>query len=548
MHDAAVRLLLPLPIMGYSRIIMKLSRKLPLGFAAVTLLVACAGLIGMAQMNRSVETYREAVTMSGQAQKVEAMLAQFRTQVQEWKNTLLRGKDEGERVKYWNAFQKNEADVAGHAKTLLAELPQGEVHALVSQFGAAHARMGIDFRRGYQDFAAAGFDPAAGDVAVKGKDRAPAELLVQAEEAMSRQSAVVVANADAVGKRATILSYSLMLLGAVVAVVAGVLVSRSITRPLDEAVEAARSVAGGDLRTTINVRSDDETGQLLLALKEMSASLQRIVLQVRGGAETIAVASDEIAQGNLDLSGRTERQAGALEETASSMEELTSTVRQNADNATQASALAVSACGVATRGGQVVQQVVGTMASISDSSRRVTDIIGVIDGIAFQTNILALNAAVEAARAGEQGRGFAVVASEVRTLAQRSASAAREIKGLIGESSARVEEGNRLAAEAGATMGEIVDSVRSVMDIIGEISAASREQSMGIAQVNQAMTEMDGTTQQNAALVEQAAAAAQSLREQTAALNRVVGVFKVEEQAQAQPLARAAARKALAAA
>jgi len=508
---------------------MKLSRKLPLGFAAVTLLVACAGFFGMAQMNSSVNTYRQAVVTEGQAQQVQALLSHFRKQVQEWKNTLLRGKQESERVKYWNAFQKNETEVAQQVKALLDAMPEGEVRTLVTQFGAAHATMGADFRRGYQDFEAAGFDAAAGDVAVKGKDRAPAELLVQAEEKMSAVSLATAAEADAVGKRATLLSYSLMLLGAVVAVIAGVLVSRSITRPLDEAVEAARSVAAGDLRTAITVRSNDETGQLLMALKDMSASLQRIVLEVRGGAETIAVASGEIAQGNLDLSARTERQAGALEETASSMEELTSTVIQNADNARQASVLAVSACDVAVKGGQVVEQVVGTMASISASSRKITDIIGVIDSIAFQTNILALNAAVEAARAGEQGRGFAVVAGEVRILAQRSATAAKEIKDLIGESVACVETGDRLAGEAGVTMGEILTSVRGVMDIITEISAASSEQSQGISQVNQAVTEMDVTTQQNAALVEQAAAAAQSLREQTVALTEVVSVFKVEE-------------------
>ena len=512
---------------------MKLSRKLPLGFAAVTLLVACAGFFGMSQMNRSVDTYRQAVAMEGQAQKVEALLAHFRKQLQEWKNTLLRGKDEGERARYWTAFQNNEAEVAAQVAALLAALPDGEVRALVARFGAAHTQMGVDYRRGYQDFVAAGFDAAAGDVAVKGKDRAPAELLVQAEEKMSALSAASVQQADAVGARATTLSYSLMLIGALAAAAAGVLVSRSITRPLDEAVEAARSVAAGDLRTAITVRGDDETGQLLLALKEMAASLQRIVLDVRGGAETIAVASHEIAQGNLDLSNRTERQAGALEETASSMEELTSTVRQNADNARQASQLAVSACDVAAKGGQVVEQVVGTMASISASSRRINDIIGVIDGIAFQTNILALNAAVEAARAGEQGRGFAVVAGEVRTLAQRSALAAKEIKDLIGESSACVEAGNRLAGEAGLTMSEIVDSVRQVMDIIGQISAASSEQSQGIAQVNQAVTEMDSATQQNAALVEEAAAAAQSLREQTVALTEVVSLFKVEDQPRA---------------
>jgi methyl-accepting chemotaxis protein-1 (serine sensor receptor) len=520
---------------------MKLSRKLPLGFAAVTLLVACAGFFGMHQMNRSVDTYRSAVREAAQAQQVEALLAEFRKQLQEWKNTLLRGKDEQERKKYWDAFQKVEGEVAGQVQHLLAGLPEGEVRELVGRFGAAHATMGADYRRGYQDFVNAGFDPAAGDVAVKGKDRAPAELLVQAERAMSAHSAASTALADEVGGRATVVSYLLMLLGAITAVVAGVLVSRSITRPLGEAVEAARSVAGGDLRTNIVVRGDDETGQLLLALKEMSGSLQRIVAEVRGGAETIAVASSQIAKGNLDLSARTEAQAGAIEETASSMEELTTTVQQNADNARQASQLAISAVDVAARGGKVVEQVVGTMESISASSRKIVDIIGVIDGIAFQTNILALNAAVEAARAGEQGRGFAVVASEVRNLAQRSATAAKEIKALIGESVDCVAAGNRLAGEAGATMGEIVASVRHVMDIIAEISSASQEQGAGIGQVNTAIGEMDAATQQNAALVEEAAAAAQSLRDQTVALTEVVSVFKLED----EPAALAARPQAL---
>ena len=509
---------------------MKLSRKLPLGFAAVTLLVACAGFFGVAQMNRSVDTYRIAVAEAGQAQQVQFLLSEFRKQLQEWKNTLLRGKDDEQRKKYWDAFQKSEAEVDTQVKAVLAQLPAGEVRELVTRFGAAHAAMGQDYRRGFADFSAAGFDAAAGDAAVKGKDRAPAELLNKAEKAMSARSAASAALAGDVGARATFLSYLFMLLGSVAAVVAGVLVSRSITRPLGEAVEAARNVAAGDLRTQITIRSDDETGQLLLALKEMSSSLNRIVHQVRGGAETIAAASDEIARGNMDLSSRTEMQAGAIEETASSMEELTSTVQQNADNARQASQLAVSAVDVAARGGQVVEQVVGTMESINASSRKIVDIIGVIDGIAFQTNILALNAAVEAARAGEQGRGFAVVASEVRNLAQRSATAAREIKALIGESVDCVEAGNRLVGEAGMTMGEIVASVRRVMDIMGEISAASQEQGAGIAQVNGAIGEMDAATQQNAALVEEAAAAAQSLREQTVALTEVVGVFKLDEE------------------
>ena len=513
---------------------MKLSRKLPIGFAVVTLVVACAGFFGMSRMNHAVDTYNAAVTQSAHAQRVEGLLSHFRLQTQEWKNTLLRGKDDEQRTKYWNAFQKSEADVAREAKDLVAILPAGPVRELLGQFAQAHEKMGEGYRRGFADFTAAGFDSTAGDQAVKGMDRAPAELLVKAHKAMSKQTAATVVEAEAVGKRATLLSYSLMLLGAVAAVVAGILVSRSITRPLGQAVEAAQSVAAGDLRTSIDVRTNDETGQLLQALKDMTASLQTIVAQVRSGAETIAVASSEIAQGNLDLSSRTEQQAGAIEETASSMEEITSTVQQNAENARQANQLAISACDVAAKGGHMVEQVVGTMASISESSRKIVDIISVIDGIAFQTNILALNAAVEAARAGEQGRGFAVVAGEVRNLAQRSATAAKEIKELINDSVARVDAGNRLVGETGATMGDIVTSVRRVMDIIGEISTASAEQGAGIAQVNLAVSEMDTATQQNAALVEEAAAAAQSLREQTHALNEVVAVFKLEDARQAR--------------
>ncbi|SFC02793.1 methyl-accepting chemotaxis protein [Massilia yuzhufengensis] len=523
---------------------MKLSRKLPLGFAAVTLVVACAGFFGMSQMNHAVDTYNVALVEAGHAQQVEALLSRFRLQTQEWKNTLLRGKDEEQRTRYWNAFQKSEAEVAKEVADLVAVLPAGETRELLGQFGQAHAKMGEGYRRGFGEFTAAGFDPAAGDTAVKGLDRAPAELLDKAEDAMSREAKGTVADAEVVGKRATLLSTTLMLLGAVVAVVAGVLVSRSITRPLEDAVQAAQSVAAGDLRTTIDVRSNDETGQLLQALKDMTGSLQNIVAQVRGGAETIAVASDEIARGNLDLSSRTEQQAGAIEETASSMEEITATVQQNAESARQANQLAISACDVAAKGGHMVEQVVGTMASITESSRKIVDIISVIDSIAFQTNILALNAAVEAARAGEQGRGFAVVASEVRNLAQRSATAAKEIKELINDSVLRVDAGNRLVGETGATMGEIVTSVRRVMDIIGEISTASAEQGAGIAQVNMAVSEMDSVTQQNAALVEEAAAAAQSLRDQTQALNDVVAVFKLEDAREARKAipARAPAR------
>ncbi|MBP0599861.1 MCP four helix bundle domain-containing protein [Herbaspirillum sp. LeCh32-8] len=321
----------------------------------------------------------------------------------------------------------------------------------------------------------------------------------------------------------------------------------SITRPLERAVSVAESVAEGDLTLRIDAElaaRRDETGKLLHALQAMTDNLARIVGQVRSGTDAIATASREIAGGNLDLSARTERQAGSLEETASAMEELTSTVHQNADNARQANQLAASASQVAQQGGEVVSQVVQTMGSINESSRKIVDIISVIDGIAFQTNILALNAAVEAARAGEQGRGFAVVASEVRSLAQRSASAAKEIKQLIDDSVAKVGTGSELVGRAGTTMDEVVSSVRHVADIVGEITAASREQSDGISQVNLAITDMDQTTQQNAALVEQAAAAAEAMQEQAARLSDVVSQFRLATQDQQAYAAASAAPSA----
>jgi methyl-accepting chemotaxis protein len=320
------------------------------------------------------------------------------------------------------------------------------------------------------------------------------------------------------------------------------MLTRSITRPLGQAVDVARTVAAGDLSSHIEMESKDETGELMQALKGMNDSLAKVVGEVRTGTDAIATASSEIAAGNQDLSSRTEQQASSLEETAASMEELTSTVKQNADNARQANQLALSASSIAVKGGGVVSQVVDTMGSINASSKKIVDIIGVIDGIAFQTNILALNAAVEAARAGEQGRGFAVVASEVRSLAQRSAAAAKEIKALIGDSVDKVDAGSKLVDQAGATMNEVVDSVKRVTDIMAEILAASQEQTAGIEQVNRAITQMDQVTQQNAALVEQAAAAALSLQEQAGTLSEVVSVFRLNDHQGNQ--AASAARRA----
>jgi methyl-accepting chemotaxis protein len=312
-----------------------------------------------------------------------------------------------------------------------------------------------------------------------------------------------------------------------ISVVAVVIISRSITTPLQRALQVARSVAAGDLSAQIEQQGKDEIAELMQALQEMNLALRKIVSEVQQGTESIASAANEIATGNFDLSTRTEQQAGSLEETAASIEQLTSTVKQNAENARQANQLAMSASDVAIKGSGVVSQVVETMGAINTSSSKIVDIISVIDGIAFQTNILALNAAVEAARAGEQGRGFAVVASEVRSLAQRSASAAKEIKTLIGDSVDKVGSGSRLVEEAGATMREVVDSIRRVTTIMAEIATASQEQSTGIEQINQAVTEMDSTTQQNAALVEQATATSELLQAQADKLAHAGRQFKL---------------------
>ena len=304
-------------------------------------------------------------------------------------------------------------------------------------------------------------------------------------------------------------------------------VGGSIVHPMRAAVKVAQMVAAGDLTSSIEVKSKDETGQLQQALKNMNDALSNIVREVRGGTEMIASASQQIASGNVDLSSRTEEQAGSLEETAASIEELTSTVKQNDGNARQASQLAVAASEVAAKGGAVVSEVVGTMGEINDSAKKIVGIIGVIDGIAFQTNILALNAAVEAARAGEQGRGFAVVATEVRNLAQRSAAAAKEIKTLIDNSVEKVDAGSKLVGQARSTMQEVVESIGRVTEIVDEISTASQEQTSGIEQVNQAITQMDQMTQQNAALVEEAAAASEAMQEQAGKLAQMVSVFKL---------------------
>jgi methyl-accepting chemotaxis protein len=361
----------------------------------------------------------------------------------------------------------------------------------------------------------------------------------QADEALAKHRAYNVnlategaTRAAATRQHATLLSGVIALVITATVTAAGTVLVRRLVFALREAVELANAVSGGDLSRRVAATGNDEISQLQQALSQMSSKLTEIIGEVQSSAIAIQTASTEIASGNMDLSARTEQQAGALEETASSMEELTSTVQHNADNSNQARQLAGEAAETAKRGGQVVAQVVDTMAAISDASHQIVDIISVIDGIAFQTNILALNAAVEAARAGEQGRGFAVVATEVRNLAHRSAAAAKEIKSLIDNASDQVQQGGVLVEQAGTAMQRIVTSVQRVADVIGEISEAGREQSAGIQQINQAVTQMDDMTQQNAALVEQSAAAAVAMRDQADTLTKLVGHFRLQSTTQ----------------
>ena len=481
-------------------------------------------------MQRSVDL-TQAVDTARSAQ------VEFKIQVQEWKNILVRGHDPAQFEKYSAAFVKSGQATNAELQKLSAMLKKLNLQTkLDDEAIKMHEELGKNYMAALKQF-----DPANPesyrivDKAVAGMDRPPTKKIDEIVEFIDAQSkknaAAAVATAEAANRSATI---TLLVVLVATTLIGAAIVSwiiKGITRPLDQAIDIAKTVAAGDLSVDVDVRTKDEVGQLLAALKQMSGNLSDIVSRVRTGTQTIASASNEVATGSMDLSTRTEQQASSLEETASSMTELTSTVRQNNENATQARKLADEASNVAVRGGATVSEVVQTMGAINESSRKIVDIIGVIDGIAFQTNILALNAAVEAARAGEQGRGFAVVAGEVRNLAHRSAAAAKEIKELIGNSVERVEEGSRLVGEAGVTMEEVVSSVRRVTSIIGEIAIATGEQRDGIEQISDAITQMDNVTQQNAALVEEAAAAAEALQQQAASLEEAVSVFKVREAA-----------------
>ena len=436
------------------------------------------------------------------------------------RSTAIHGEIDANKITITKALEVLDRLVASNeGKSLLATLKQ-QRKAYVASFSQADKLLMAGQR-----------DAAAEHVR---KDTLPALANLQAtvNTLNDLQRGLVLQGGELIQKNISMANLLMSALGAA-AVLLGVvfawLVTRSITTPLAYALKVARAVAAGDLSSKIVADSKDETGQLLQALREMNGNLAGLVGKVRGGTGAITVASSEIASGNADLSARTEAQASALEQTASSMIEMTGTVRSNSDNARQADQLARSAAEVAQRGGVAMAQVIGTMDAINTSSRKIVDIIGVIDGIAFQTNILALNAAVEAARAGEQGRGFAVVASEVRNLAQRSGAAAKEIKDLIAHSVSQVDQGAHLVSQAGITMEEVVASVGRVSAIVGEISVANHEQSEGIEQINAAIMQMDQTTQQNAALVEQAAAAAAAMHDQAGELETLVSQFKLDQ-------------------
>ncbi|WP_310631042.1 methyl-accepting chemotaxis protein [Paraburkholderia sp.] len=510
---------------------LKIGPRLAAGFAVVLLLLAAVGGIGLLQASR---IYDGTHALGGDWLPSVQMLGKLRAVADDVRRTSLRSllaTDAADKDALRTQHAQFVTDFATTLDAYSKLVSSADERRFYDQISAAWTAY-LDHDKQLQTLADAG-DAGLNDARVlasgpSAKTFAAAQSLINDDIKLNHDGAEAeVERAKSAYAGAFAWTLGLLAVAIALGVVIALSITRSITAPLARAVGVAETVARGDLTARIEVTGSDEASQLLGALRHMNERLVDLVGRVRTGSEGIATAAAQIAAGNTDLSQRTEEQAASLEETAASMEQLTATVKQNADNATQGNTLAGQASSTATRGGEVVGRVVDTMREISQSSEQVAQIISVIEGIAFQTNILALNAAVEAARAGEQGRGFAVVAGEVRTLAQRSATAAKEIKDLIATSVERVNNGTALVDDAGRTMGEIVQSVRRVADLMGEITAASGEQRTGIEQVSQAVSQMDEVTQQNAALVEEASAAAQSLSTQAGALRELVSVFKV---------------------
>lgn len=527
---------------------LRISAKLFVGFVLLLILTAFLGGFSVFQLSRVNGTALELGTnwmpSVNAAMGIKERISRLRTQEMQ---VVLSAGDEANLKKYEKRWHDYVAELKKYEQDYVKLMSSEEEKKMFADYSKVWEAYVVEAKKLTAQAIAGNMEEAR--TTLRGESsKLNADLLALADKMVKINSDGGIAEyrtGEQIYANSRILILSLIVVTIALGLLLAYWIAKVVAGPLQEAVRVAKTVASGDLTSDIEVRTSDETGELLQALKEMNASLLSVVSEVRTGTDLIATASTEIANGNMDLSARTESQAGSLEETASSMEELTSTVKHNSDNARQANQLSHSASAVAQKGGSVVSQVVDTMGSISESSKKIVDIIAVIDGIAFQTNILALNAAVEAARAGEQGRGFAVVASEVRNLAQRSASAAKEIKTLINDSVEKVDLGTRLVDQAGVTMQEVVDSVKRVSDIISEITAAGTEQSSGIDQINTAIIQMDHVTQQNAALVEEAAAAAGALQEQAANLSKVVSVFKLTH-AHVAPVVQARPSKATA--
>ncbi|MRT20409.1 HAMP domain-containing protein [Comamonas sp. CAH-2] len=508
---------------------MKLRLQLPLVIASALLLMLCAALFGLLRQQQALSLYHDDVARHMAHERLTSlMLNDFKLQAQEWKNILLRGHQDQDRTRYWQAFESQEQAIQAHSQQLLDQLPAGLARQQVEQFLQAHRQMGQAYRRGMEAFIASGHDPRVGDAQVRGIDRQPAALLEQAARQIAADSAALSLQAQAMAEQARWLSLGVCLLVFAVGLAISVGYSRHITRPLAQAVDVARGIAAGDLRQPITITGRNEITDLMRALQHMQSSLSELVQQVRADAEQVATASQQIAGGNHDLSRRTESQASALQQSNASMEALAGNVRHTADNAQSALALARQASQVATDGRGSMLQLVQTMQDIEHSSQRIADITSLIHSIAFQTNILALNAAVEAARAGEQGRGFAVVASEVRALSQRTTAAAKDISTLIARSAERVTAGVQQAGATGSTMDSIEATIHRVTALVQDIAQASQAQSTGVLQMGGALSDIDNSTQHNAALVEEMAAAASSLHSQSQGLLRSASAFQTD--------------------